>query len=301
MPGSRDASMVLPAPGGPSRKTWCPPAAATSMRLDGVVVAAHVGEVAGCVGSASAGVGRVVDGGTGSTWRSSYSPPCQMAASSSDATPTTRMPGTSAASVALPVGTMHGVVAGARRGEHRGQDAVDRAQPPVEPELAEVHHAIDGLGREFAGRGETGDRDGEVEAGAVLRQRGRREVDGELARRQRAAGVDRGRAHAVARLAERGIGQADDDEGGQLRREVGLDLDDRAGEPEQGDRAGAGDGHQLIPSRCSMSAGDSAGASTATASMRMRAADASLASHHAIARRRSRASLTGVIASNGCP
>ena len=106
-------------------------------------------------------------------------------------------------------------------------------------------------------------------------------------------GVDRGGAHTVARLAEGGIGQADDDEGGQLRRQVGLDLDDRAGEPEQGDRAGAGDGHQLIPSRCSMSAGASAGTSTATASMRMRAAEASLDSHHAMASRRSRASLIG--------
>ena len=192
-------------------------------------------------------------------------------------------------------------MAGTRRGEHRGKDAVDRAQPPVEPEFAEVHDAIDGLGREFAGGGETGDRDREVEPGAVLRQRSRRQVDGQAARRQRAAGVDRGGAHAIARLAECSVGQADDDEGGKLRREVGLDLDDRAGESEQGDRVGAGDRHQLMPSRCSMSAGASAGASTATASMRMRAADDSLDSHHAMARRRSRASLTGVIASNGCP
>ena len=60
---------------------------------------------------------------------------------------------------------------GAGRGEHRGQDAVDRPQPAVEPELAEVDDAIDRLGIELARRREAGDRDREVEAGACFGRR----------------------------------------------------------------------------------------------------------------------------------
>ena len=44
-PGSRSASIVLPAPGGPVISRWCPPAAATSSSVARGRLAQHVGEV----------------------------------------------------------------------------------------------------------------------------------------------------------------------------------------------------------------------------------------------------------------
>lgn len=63
-----------------------------------------------------------------------------------------------------------GVVAGPHGGEHRGEDAIDRPEPAVESEFAEVHDALDRLRGDLTGRGEAGDRDREVEPRPVLRQ-----------------------------------------------------------------------------------------------------------------------------------
>ncbi len=63
---------------------------------------------------------------------------------------------------------------------------------------------------------------------AFLRQVGGREIDGDAARRQRQAGGDQRGAHALARLAHRLVGQADDVEGRQAGRDLHLHVD-RAG------------------------------------------------------------------------
>ncbi|BDZ63212.1 hypothetical protein GCM10025877_01500 [Agromyces mangrovi Wang et al. 2018] len=47
--------------------------------------------------------------------------------------------------------------------EHRGQHAVDRSQPPVEGELAQVHDALDRAAVHAIGRAEARERDGQVE------------------------------------------------------------------------------------------------------------------------------------------
>ena len=133
--------------------------------------------------------------------------------------------------------------------EHRGQHARDRTQPTVERELADMHHARDGRGVDGSCRGERGDRDAEVEARPVLRHGRRREVDGDLAGGQVASGVGGRSAHPVFRLAERGVGQADDGEGGQTVGQVGLDLDERTIDAVQGDGEGAGHSHQLTARR----------------------------------------------------
>ena len=52
-----------------------------------------------------------------------------------------------------------------------GQDAVDRPQSPVEPQLAQVQHPLDGLGRHRARRRERRQSDTEVETRAVFGQR----------------------------------------------------------------------------------------------------------------------------------
>ena len=124
---------------------WCPPAAAVTSASTAVVVARDIGEVAGDrrpagVGPADRGHG--VDGLR-----------LELAA-----VPDRRVeerghadhlhPGHERRLGARsPCGHHHRVVAGAHGGEHGGQDAVDRPQPAVEPELAEVHDPIDRLDR----------------------------------------------------------------------------------------------------------------------------------------------------------
>ncbi len=93
--------MVLPAPGGPSRNTWCPPAAAASI----APTASSLPMTSARSLSSSPSLARAGCrmGSSGAGWNS---PPCQIAASSNDVTPTTRTPGTRDASSTLPVGTM---------------------------------------------------------------------------------------------------------------------------------------------------------------------------------------------------
>ena len=61
------------------------------------------------------------------------------------------------------------------------------------------------------------------------------------------AAVDHGRADPVAGLAQRGVGQADEVEAGHAVAHVGLDLDEVAGHADQRDTARAGDGHSGHP------------------------------------------------------
>jgi hypothetical protein len=160
--------------------------------------------------------------------------------------------------------------AGPCGGDHGGEHARDRADPSVEAELAQVHHPVDRRRLHGAGRGQHGECDAQVEARAVLGQRRGREIDGDLVVRERAPGVRRSGPDPVLRLAEGRIRKTDEDERREIRRDVRLDLDDRAVQPEQGDRVGARDRHQNTRLRCSMTTAPKAGATMATASMRTR-------------------------------
>ena len=123
--------------------------------------------------------------------------------------------------------------ASALSGKNRGQHSVNWAQPPVEAKLAEVHDRFDRVNAHRSRGGEHGDRDTEVEAGALLRQRCGRQVDGDLAVRQLEPRIGDGSANTVFCLVERRVGKSDEHEIGKLVREVCFDLDDGAGHPEQ--------------------------------------------------------------------
>ena len=214
----------------PPRRRACA-STASSLPLD-------VGEVAGRLDLVSAAV--AASRRHRSTARSSYSPPCQIAASSSDATPTTRMPATSAASAALPAGTItvswpaRAAASTAGRMPSIGRSrpsspssprCTTRSTDSAETSPAAARHAI-AMARSNP----------EPCFGSAAGER----FTVRLARGQRAPGVHRRRAHAIASLAESGIGQSDDHERGQLRRDVGLDLDDRTGEARAGRPSGCG-------------------------------------------------------------
>ena len=79
--------------------------------------------------------------------------------------------------------------------------------------------------RDGADRRHQAERDRQVVVAAFLRQVGGREIDGDAARRQRQAGGDQRRAHALARFGHRLVGQADDVEGRQAGRDLHLHVD----------------------------------------------------------------------------
>ncbi len=71
---------------------------------------------------------------------------------------------------------------------------------------------------------------------AFLGQIGGREIDGDAARRQRQAGGDQRRAHALLGFRHRLVGQADDVEGGQAGRDLHLHVDGAGLDALKGDR-----------------------------------------------------------------
>ena len=217
MPGSRRASIVLPVPGGPASSRLCRPAAASSSarrarswprtsarsgcgRLErvrarrrqrvGLELAAQVRD----------GVGEVAE---------RRSARCPASAASAR--------GLGRAEDALE--------AHAPRALGDREDAADAAQPPVERELADRRVPVELVVRHLARRGEDGERDRQVVAGALLAQPGRREVDGDAAARELELGRRDPAADALPRLRARAVGQADDHERRDAVLDVGLDLD----------------------------------------------------------------------------
>ncbi|OEI69459.1 hypothetical protein Cus16_0063 [Curtobacterium sp. ER1/6] len=99
-PGSRSASMVFPAPGGPTNSAWCPPAAAvtrarTPTGFPTTSASSATGDRSGRAGGTR----------TGSTSTGGSSAPASMAAARSESTGWTSTPRTNRASSALPVGS----------------------------------------------------------------------------------------------------------------------------------------------------------------------------------------------------
>ncbi len=101
--------------------------------------------------------------------------------------------------------------------------AVAGAHLAVERELAEERVAVQQLPGELPGGGEHAAGEREVEAGAGLGHVAGREVRGDAVLGEVVPGVEDRGAHAVARLAHRGVGKADDRERGQPRADVHLD------------------------------------------------------------------------------
>ena len=87
-------------------------------------------------------------------------------------------------------------------------------------------------------------RDREIERRAGLAQVGRREVDGDPARRMDEAGVPERAADAFAGLLERGVREADDREPGQSGGDVDLDADHP---PVEADERRGGDDREHAP------------------------------------------------------
>jgi len=81
---------------------------------------------------------------------------------------------------------------------------------------------------QYLHRGEQAERDRQVEMAAFLQHIGRREVDGDMARRQRQTERRQRRPHPLARLGHRFVRQADNGKRRQPRgdRHLGLDVDD---------------------------------------------------------------------------
>ena len=112
--------------------------------------------------------------------------------------------------------------------DRRRQHARDRRDRSVEPEFAEHRKAVERIRRDRADRRHQAERDRQIVMAAFLRQVGRREIDRDPPRRQRQPRGDQRRAHPLARLGHRLVGQADDRKRRQARRDLHLHVD-RAG------------------------------------------------------------------------
>ena len=119
-----------------------------------------------------------------------------------------------------------------QRGEQHAGRGLDAR---IEAELADRDIFGQGLGIEHPHRDQHAERDRQIEMRALLGQIGGRQVDGDPLGRQRQPDRAERRAHPLAALAHRLVGQADQDEGGQPRSQLHLYLDRPRLEPEKGD------------------------------------------------------------------
>ena len=142
-PGQPGREHGLARPGRAEQEDVVPAGRGDEHGLDGVVVADDLGEVAGVARAGSA------HRGTGAAARRRRGSKCRRRARSPHRAARPRRPRAPRAPAPprrrSPVGTITVSKPALRRREHGGQDAVDRPEPPVEPELAEVHDPIDGL------------------------------------------------------------------------------------------------------------------------------------------------------------
>jgi hypothetical protein len=124
-----------------------------------------------------------------------------------------------------------------RRRQHPG----DRADPPVQRQLAEGGVAGQFVARQHTHGRQQGQRDRQVEVAAFLLQVGGGEVHGDALQRQRQAEGGQRRAHPLAALAHRLVGQPDDGEGRHAAAHLHLDVDVEHLDPGEGDCGDAGD------------------------------------------------------------
>ena len=131
--------------------------------------------------------------------------------------PTTRTPGTRAASATFCAATTT-VSTPASAAATAGRTPGTGRSLPSRPSSARNIVLRRRGQRHRVGGGQDGDRDGQVEAAAALRQGRRGQADGDLRVRPALAAVDDRRADPVARLAQRRVRQADQDRRGQPAR-----------------------------------------------------------------------------------
>ena len=202
MPGRRRASIVLPVPGGPTKRTLWPPAAAiSSARL--AVSCPLTSEKSG-----SAPL-KARSGGIGVAGAIVRSPVRCSIASRKWPTGITRVPASEAAWRLFAAGSSSSRTPSLPAQFRDRQGAADGAHLAVEPEFAAGHPALEGLGGEFAVGGQKTQGDRQVELVAFLAQVRRRQVDDDVAALEVVAAAANRRPHAVAALAHRGVRQSD--------------------------------------------------------------------------------------------
>ena len=302
-PGSRSASIVLPAPGGPASSRWCPPAAAISSASSASCLARRPRRGRGT----GAGGGRARQ-------RHRHlrdARPCSSAAyagTSSARSPTgcTRDAGDEAGLGR--VGDRDHDVRGPRRGRPPGRAAARRG--PVAPaRRARARRCGRRRARRRAARLARGERQRRrwprSKPVPTLRDGRRREVDDDAALATASSGVGGRGLDAVGATARRRVAAGRRREDRQARRRRRLDVDDEPVEPPQPDRARAPERHQHTAPHVLEPAGPSARPQDADD------VDAEPARPRAMpawwrrparraASRRSRASLRAVTASKGC-
>ena len=122
-----------------------------------------------------------------------------------------------------------------------GQHSCDGLDLSVQRKLPHHHVLRQRFRRQQSRRPQQGNCDGEVKPGADLAQGCRSEVDHDFADRQAEAGVGQRREDAVPAFPDGAIGQSDDGELAQPKREVHLHVNAVSVHTEDGGRMGFGD------------------------------------------------------------
>jgi hypothetical protein len=106
-----------------------------------------------------------------------------------------------------------------------GKNAADPTQAPVERELADCGRPFERVTGQLVGRRKQGQRDGQIEAGTLLAQLRRGEVDRDAPFRELQLGGGDSTPDPLARLLTRTVGEADDREAGDAIANVRLYVD----------------------------------------------------------------------------
>ena len=130
-------------------------------------------------------------------------------------------------------GAEHELDPGPSRPLGHDQRSPDRPHPAVERQLADGGVRPERARRNLVRGGEDGERDRQVEAGALLAQVGRRQVDGDAPERPLQLGRDDAAANALLRLLAGAVGQPDDGEGRHPLLQVRLDFDPPRLQPDE--------------------------------------------------------------------
>ena len=122
-------------------------------------------------------------------------------------------------------GGAHQPLAAGIRADGGGKHARDRRDRTIETKFAQDGESRQRIMRNGADRRHQAKRDRQVIMAAFLGKVGRREVDGDAARRERKTGGDQCRAHPFARLRNRLVRQSHDGERRHSGRHLHLDID----------------------------------------------------------------------------
>ncbi len=136
--------------------------------------------------------------------------------------------------------------------QHGGQDALDRADAPVQSELADQYQPCATARRDDLRRREQRYRDGQVEGRPLLRHARREERHRHMPIGPVFAGIEDGGADAVTGLAEGRVGEADQVQAGDAAGDRRLHVHDEAVHADQGHRAGLRERHQQTSRRWSI-------------------------------------------------